>query len=98
MQCWKCGAEIEEISGARKVLRTDSCPQCDSDLHSCKNCRHYDPQYHNECRETQAEWVSDKRRANFCDYFTPRVLSGKPGPAKPSTDQAKSAFDKLFKD
>jgi hypothetical protein len=98
MQCWKCGAEIPDISGARKVLRTDSCPQCDIDLHSCKNCRHYDPQYHNECRETQAEWVTDKERANFCDYFTPSLASGKSSPARPSTDQAKSAFDKLFKD
>jgi hypothetical protein len=98
MQCWKCGAEIQEISGARKVLKTDSCLQCGNDLHCCKNCRHYDPQYHNECRETQAEWVSDKERANFCDYFTPSLLSGKGGPDRSSTDQAKSAFDKLFKD
>jgi hypothetical protein len=98
MQCWRCGTEIQEISGARKVLRSDSCPKCDTDLHSCKNCRHYDPKYHNECRETQAEWVSDKERANFCDYFSPNLLTGSSPPAKPAADEVKSALDKLFKD
>ena len=96
MYCWKCGTEIAEISGVRKVLRTDTCSKCDSDLHACKNCQFYDRQYHNECRETQAEWVNDKERANYCDYFAPsnRVVS----PSKAPTDQVKSAFDGLFKD
>lgn len=97
MVCWKCGAAIEEISGARKVLRTDTCPKCESDLHACKNCQFYDRQYHNECRETQAEWVSDKERANYCDYFAPSHRAAGTTP-KPPTDQVKSAFDGLFKD
>jgi len=97
MVCWKCGTEVVEISGARKVLRADTCAKCDSDLHACKNCQFYDRQYHNECRETQAEWVNDKERANFCDYFAP---SNRPKGAttKSSTDQVKSALDGLFKD
>ena len=98
MQCWKCGTEIEEISGARKVLRTDSCPKCHSDLHACNNCRHYDPKYHNECRETEAEWVNDKERANFCDYFTPKPSTGKTTVHKSPTENVKSALDKLFGD
>ncbi|HMC82887.1 MAG TPA: hypothetical protein VKL61_06605 [Candidatus Polarisedimenticolia bacterium] len=24
---------------------------------------------HNQCEELVAEWVSDKERANYCDYF-----------------------------
>jgi len=97
MICWKCGSEFKEISGARKVLRSDTCPNCDSDLHVCKNCKFYDRQYHNECRETQAEWVNDKERANFCDYFTPgnRAVEAK---NKSSDDDVKSAFNGLFKD
>ena len=85
------------FQGLRKILRTDTCSKCDSDLHACKNCQFYDRQYHNECRETQAEWVNDKERANFCDYFAPSTrAAGKT--AKSSTDQVKSAFDGLFKD
>ena len=97
MVCWKCGTEIAEISGARKVFRTDTCSKCDSDLHACKNCQFYDRQYHNECRETQAEWVSDKERTNFCDYFAPSNRAQGTTP-KSTTDQVKSAFDGLFKD
>ena len=97
MYCWKCGTEIAEISGAKKVLRMDTCSKCDADLHVCKNCQFYDRQYHNECRETQAEWVSDKERANYCDYFAPgnRAAGTK---SKSQTDQVKSALDGLFKD
>jgi len=97
MYCWKCGTEIAEISGVRKVLRTDTCSKCDSDLHACKNCQFHDRQYHNECRENQAEWVSDKERANYCDYFTPSARAAGTT-AKSPTDQVKSAFDGLFKD
>ena len=97
MYCLKCGTEIAEISGVRKVLRTDTCSKCDSDLHACKNCQFYDRQYHNECRETQAEWVSDKERANYCDYFVPSTRAAGTT-AKSPTDQVKSAFDGLFKD
>jgi hypothetical protein len=97
MFCWKCGTEVLEISGARKILRTDTCSKCESDLHACKNCQFYDRQYHNECRETQAEWVSDKERANYCDYFAPSTRTAGTT-AKSSTDHVKSAFDGLFKD
>lgn len=98
MYCWKCGTELVEFSGVRKVLRTDTCSKCDSDVHACKNCQFYDRQYHNECRETQAEWVNEKERANHCEYFAPSNRSQGAAPPKSSTDQVKSALDKLFKD
>ncbi len=40
-------------------------------MHACLNCEFYDPTCHNECRETMAERVVDKDRANFCEYFAP---------------------------
>ena len=97
MRCWKCGTEITDISGARKVLKTDSCPKCQFDLHSCSNCRFYDPSAHNECQETQAEWVRAKEKANYCDYFEPKKASTQTIPTG-STSNVKSAFDKLFRD
>lgn len=97
MHCWKCGTEITDISGARKVLKTDSCPNCQFDLHACRNCRFYDLGAHNECQETQAEWVRDKEKANYCDYFEPKKTSSQAIPTS-STDNVKSALDKLFRD
>jgi hypothetical protein len=68
--CWKCVAKIEYPLGSR-VRRGDTCPHCGGDLHSCRNCQFYDPSKHNQCAETQAEWVLDKESATFCGYFQP---------------------------
>lgn len=54
-----------------RVGRRDECSQCSADLHCCKNCRFYDASSYNECRESSADVVREKERANFCDYFEP---------------------------
>ncbi len=94
MTCRHCGAEIPLPSGQRVGMR-ESCPRCDADLHTCRNCRHYDPGAHHECRENQAEWVRDKERNNRCDYFDPAPEAGR-GLRQPSGD-ARAGFDDLFK-
>ena len=73
LDCWHCGAatEVKERVEFRQV-----CGKCDRPVHVCRNCRFYDPSYHNQCRETQAELVADKERANFCEYFAPPDASG----------------------
>ena len=96
MHCWKCGTEIQ-LPASSRVLKGDSCPSCDRDLHVCLNCRFYDPTAHNQCSETQAEWVRDKEKANYCDYFEPSKTSP-PNPRGKSSQDVKSAFDKLFGD
>ena len=68
-QCAACRADLGTIE---RIGRRDTCPRCGTDLHSCRQCRFYDPRAANECREPQAERVLDKERSNFCDYFTPR--------------------------
>jgi len=67
--CYHCK---QSFDGAGTIGRTDTCPVCDADLHCCLNCRHYAPGAYNECRESQAERVLDKERANFCDFFSVR--------------------------
>jgi len=94
--CWKCGEAIQPPAGGR-VGNRDACPRCDADLHACRNCQLYDPSKHNQCAETQAEWVGDKDAANYCDYFSPNpALSAGKRPASPA-DAAKKKFDSLFK-
>jgi hypothetical protein len=95
--CWKCGETIEVTAAASRVGTRDACPRCDADLHSCHNCRFYDPTKHNQCAETQAEWVRDKEASNYCDYFSPNpVLSAGKRSLSPSED-AKKKFNSLFK-
>jgi hypothetical protein len=67
--CFNCSHEIE-VTGT--VGRRDECPKCGSDVHVCRNCEFYDVKVYNECRETQAEVVREKDRANYCDFFSPR--------------------------
>lgn len=67
MQCWKCGSELKNI--LLPFSRYEECPMCKADLHVCLACRHYAPQLSDNCREDRADFVLDKDKANFCDYF-----------------------------
>ncbi len=91
--CWKCGASLADLS--LPLRRLDECRQCHAELHVCKLCEWYSISVAKHCRETVAEEVKDKERANFCDYFKPRqdAYSAK------STDAASKAqaeLDALF--
>ena len=94
--CHHCGRE-QQLAGP--VGRTDSCPHCKSDLKVCMNCRFFDPSASNQCREPQVEWVSDKAKANFCEFFVYVQVQSLDQPGAPGTqkDQARAAFDALFK-
>lgn len=67
VQCWKCGAELKHL--LLPFSRYEECSTCKADLHACLACRHYDPALSDACREDRAEFILDKDKANFCDYF-----------------------------
>lgn len=67
LSCWKCGAGLSGV--IMPLSRREECPECRAELHVCRQCEHYDAQISDQCREDRAEQVSDKTRANFCDYF-----------------------------
>ena len=95
--CHHCGRE--QVLTERPE-RTASCPFCYSDLKVCLNCRFFDPGMNNQCREPQAEWVTDKAKANFCEFFEFLEVAGGPpglGGAGSEKDRARSAFDSLFR-
>ena len=92
MNCWHCGREID--TRERVGFRAE-CPGCDRPLHVCRNCEFYDPTCHNECRETQAERVVDKDRANFCEYFAPAGANR--AASRGTGSPARSQLDALFK-
>jgi len=92
MQCYRCQSPIE-LEG--KPTRSDTCPQCGAYLRCCRNCRFYEPAAHNQCREPQAELVSDKEMANFCDYF--EVATGRQAATDTRKDEALRKLNELFK-
>ena len=92
--CHHCGREIQALA---KVARTDGCPYCHSDLKVCLNCALHDPGANNQCREPQAEWQTDKDKANFCEFFEFRETAAGRGSASSGRDSARAALDALFK-
>lgn len=90
--CWKCGSQWESDS---QPGRGDACPRCDLDFHSCRNCRHHDPRYHNECRVPDTEFIRDREKANFCDQF--EIAAKAPGGAGgKDLEEARKRFNRLF--
>jgi hypothetical protein len=95
--CHHCGHEVQLLSG---IQRTDGCATCYSDLKVCLNCRFFDPGMNNQCREPQAEWVTDKAKANFCEFFEYLEVAGGPpglGGSGSDKDRARDAFNSLFR-
>ena len=93
LQCWKCGASLNVLM---PLSRTETCPGCRAELHSCRMCRHYDPARAGQCRELAADRVSDKTRANFCGWFVPRPDAYRGGGAAVAQSN-RAALDALFK-
>lgn len=91
IRCWRCGHPYAEDT--RNVPRAAECTACHADLHVCRMCEFYDTRVARSCRETVAEEVIDKERANFCGYFT---ISGAHGPAAAATVAARAQLDELF--
>ena len=94
MRCFACN-ESSEIAAGERVGFRDTCDRCGADLHACRSCQHHDPGAHNECREPNTEWVSDRERSNHCEYFAPSDRGG--GEVAEAEAKARSRLNDLFK-
>ena len=89
--CFKCQTKLEV---PEPISRKEECVQCRSDVRVCKNCQFYDPKVYNECRETQADRILEKERANLCDFFKSNSVQGQQTNEK---EKLLSAAEALFK-
>ncbi len=95
-RCNNCAAEIQIVD---QVQATDKCKNCGTDLHTCRNCLHFDPAARNECRKPVEVRVTNKSANNLCPFFEPKVLVEKQGSGAASSkvDSHRQAFYDLFK-
>ena len=99
-RCNNCAVEIQ-VTG--EIQAIDRCKSCGNDLHTCRNCRNFDPAARNECVKPVEARVAGKNSNNFCAFFEARVLVEKQGsgaapPAQGSPgDPRRQAFHDLFK-
>lgn len=89
--CGACGVPDDPVP------REATCEKCGADLRCCRNCRHWDPRYNNECRETEAELVTDKTRRNFCEFFSWTAVPFAGAPVKDKAAEARAKLEALFK-
>jgi hypothetical protein len=92
IQCHSCNKDLD-LAPEQKILRSEECPYCYASIHCCKMCKFYDPTAYNECRETSADRIVEKDKANFCDYF---ILKGS-GSGGDKKDDLMAAANALFK-
>ena len=102
MRCAMCG---NLIHASTEFTADSQCPKCKTDLRSCKHCRHFDTGAQFECTQPIPNRMMAKDKRNDCSYFEPRtsverqtttsVSVSKPSPS--STNDARSAFDDLFR-
>ena len=96
-KCNQCGQLRQNLGD----LTTDeACLKCGADLHTCGNCRFFDTTTLWECRENIPARVVGKHAKNLCTFFQPKIvkdLSADKGSKLQTPDEARKAFDALFK-
>ena len=106
-RCANCGAVLTpgfDPSG--------TCPKCQFELHSCKQCRFFDSGVQFECTQPIPERITPKDAKNNCTFYEFRMTIEKdtaptsysqpstatsPPPSPSRPTDARQAFENLFK-
>ncbi|HXU20410.1 MAG TPA: hypothetical protein VN788_07500 [Verrucomicrobiae bacterium] len=103
-RCSSCGAVL-----APSVDPNGECPRCHFELHSCKQCVHFDTGKQFECTQPIPERIAKKDAKNNCTFYelrvtvekdTSPVTYAKSAPAASAAarpNDARQAFEDLFK-
>lgn len=93
--CHLCG---EPVPRDEPIPRESTCAKCGGDLRCCRNCRHWDPNYNNQCTEPMADREMDKLRRNFCEYFyySRAPFGSEPGAGTNRATEARAKLEALF--
>lgn len=92
-RCYRCGESLAALT--LPFSRRDECPSCAAHVHVCRMCVYFDENVPKKCREDDAEEVTEKERANFCDWFKPGKDTFDPVRARKAA-KAESALAALF--
>jgi hypothetical protein len=74
------------------------CPQCHAELHSCRQCAHFNTSARFECTQPITTRIPRKTIKNDCSYYSPRVtVERQTSPDAKGGDDPRKAFESLFK-
>lgn len=91
VKCTACAAKAPPT-----ILVDSSCPKCNADLHTCRQCNYFDPGARFECRRSITARIVNKNARNMCELFAARTVVERETSSGAPTD-ARQAFAKLFK-
>ena len=105
-RCYNCATTLPADIDFR-----GACPKCNASLHCCKQCAYFEPATRFQCLKPVPARIAGKDQPNECGLFKARVTvardapaTGSPAqspvqstPAPRSADDARAAFDNLFK-
>lgn len=74
-RCWNCSTTLPGGADFKS-----NCPKCNSALHCCKQCTHFEPSTRFQCLKPIPERVNKKDVANECTFFKPRVTVARDTP------------------
>jgi hypothetical protein len=92
-RCADCGAVLPITADS-----LTQCPHCRAELHTCRQCAHFDTASRFECSQDIAERIADKRALNDCVRFSLMVTVERDtsaGVVRP--EEARRSFGNLFK-
>lgn len=106
-RCFNCAVTLAPDTDFR-----GTCPKCGAALHCCKQCVNFDSSTRFQCLKPVPVRIAVKDQANSCDLFSPRVTVARDAlpsgtvakisengsiPAPRNANDARAAFDSLFK-
>jgi len=97
IRCAECGSMVQFMD---ELKLTETCKHCNADLHTCRNCKFFDPGAPNQCMRPVPARIESKNTRNMCTLFSPKVIVEKAVEEKQessTSDNARKAFDDLFK-
>ena len=92
-RCAACGRRVDGDLTGLEVR----CPLCGAPLHTCTHCKEFDSSAPYQCRSDSAPRVARKAEKNECSEFAPRLTQEFAQEERRRPDDARSAFDALFK-
>ena len=95
MRCSRCGNQVP--AELLDVNKESVCSKCQTPLHSCRHCKHFDPGARWECREPIEARIADKGATNDCALYKPALVLDATGKRADTTQDARAAFHNLFK-
>mgnify|MGYP003338409596 CR=1 FL=1 len=92
-KCARCGHRLTMPVGAG-----DRCARCGAGVHSCINCGSFDTSARWECDQPGlAARVTPKDEQNTCTFFAARTTVERQTGTQAAPNNARQAFDDLFK-